>query len=83
MIRQKPLAEADRAGNLQASNRSVRQVKGGVSPNQMGYPQHVTEVYQLTLNENGRGTLIWSNIKNRSGPLGITRGAVFTTTCNR
>ena len=47
------------------------------------YPQNVTEVYQLTLNENGRGTLIWSNIKNRAGSLGITRGAVFTTTCNR
>ena len=47
------------------------------------YPQHVTEVHQLTLNENGRGTLIWSNVKNRAGPLGITRGAVFVATCDR
>jgi hypothetical protein len=47
------------------------------------YPQHVTEMYQLTLNENGRGTLIWSNVKNRAGPLGITRGFVFTATYDR
>jgi hypothetical protein len=47
------------------------------------YPQDVTEVYQLTLNENGRGTLIWSNLKVRAGSLGITRGALFTASCNR
>lgn len=47
------------------------------------YPLHVTEVYQLTLNANGRGTLIWSNLKNRSAPMGITRGAVFVAECSR
>ena len=47
------------------------------------YPLHVTEVYQLTLNASGRGTLIWSNLKNRAAPMGVTRGAVFVAECSR
>jgi hypothetical protein len=43
----------------------------------------VVEVYQLTLDVNGRGTLIWSNLKNRSGPIGVTRGMVMTSNCSR
>ena len=45
------------------------------------YPIEVAEMYQLTLNERGEGTLIWSSFKNRS--LGITRGAVFVSSCSR
>jgi hypothetical protein len=47
------------------------------------YPLHVTEVYQLTLDGAGNGTLIWSNIKNRAGPAGITRGMLLTSNCSR
>lgn len=47
------------------------------------YPLHTTEVYQLTLNRSGNGTVIWSNLKNRVAPLGITRGAVFSAACSR
>ncbi len=47
------------------------------------YPIQVAEMYQLTLDDGGRGTLIWSSFKNRSAPLGITRGAVFVSDCSR
>jgi hypothetical protein len=47
------------------------------------YPLHTTEVYQLTLNRSGRGTLIWSSLKNRIAPAGVTRGALFSATCAR
>jgi hypothetical protein len=47
------------------------------------YQLHVTEVYQLTLDGTGHGTLIWSNIKNRAGPAGITRGMLLTSNCSR
>lgn len=47
------------------------------------YPLHATEVYQLTLNASGRGTLIWSNLKNRFAPMGITRGSVFIAECSK
>jgi hypothetical protein len=47
------------------------------------YPTNVVEVYQLTLDVNGRGILIWSNLKNKSPPLGTTRGWVFISNCSR
>jgi hypothetical protein len=42
----------------------------------------VIETYQLTLDGNGRGRLIWSNIKNRSGTMGITRGMLLVSDCS-
>ena len=45
--------------------------------------QQVTEVYQLILNFQGRGIFIWGVLKNRAGPLAITRGAVFVAECAR
>jgi hypothetical protein len=47
------------------------------------YPLATTEVYQLTLNAFGQGTLIWAVLKNRAGSSGITRGSVYTATCGR
>jgi hypothetical protein len=47
------------------------------------YPLHVTEVYQLTLDAAGRGTLIWAVMKNRTPLLGITSGATFISECLR
>ena len=47
------------------------------------YPLATTEVYQLTLNAFGHGTLTWAVLKNRAGSLGITRGSVYTATCDR
>jgi hypothetical protein len=45
---------------------------------------HIVEVYQLTINSRGRGTLIWSSLKNRAG-LGslFTKGSVFVSECAR
>lgn len=45
------------------------------------YPLGTTEVYQLTLDQSGAGTLIWLAAKN--GRAGTTRGSVFTATCRR
>jgi hypothetical protein len=47
------------------------------------YPLTVTEVYQLTLDQGGRGTLIWASLKNRVPPLGVTKGSVFNATCSK
>jgi hypothetical protein len=46
------------------------------------YQLATTEVYQLTLNAFGHGTLIWAVLKNRGGSLGITRGSLYTATCD-
>ena len=43
----------------------------------------IVEVYQLTLNAGGRGTLIWTNVKQLAGPAKVTRGAVFVSECSR
>jgi hypothetical protein len=47
----------------------------------VAYPHPITELYQLTLDSRGRGTLIWAGVKNRAPPLGVTRGTLFTATC--
>lgn len=47
------------------------------------YPLHVTEVYQLTLDASGQGLLIWSNLKNRVAPGGVTRGMTLVSNCSR
>lgn len=47
------------------------------------YPLHVTEVYQLTLDGSGRGTLIWANTKNRAGFRNQVRGFLFVAECSR
>jgi hypothetical protein len=48
------------------------------------YPtENVIETFQLTLDGNGRGILIWSNLKNRSGPTRITRGMVLVADCSQ
>jgi hypothetical protein len=49
----------------------------------VAYPHPITELYQLTLDQYGRGTLIWASVKNRSPPLGITKGTLFTATCSK
>src|SRR6266446_8392912 len=41
------------------------------------YPLGSTEVYQLTLDANGRGKLIWATTKNGFGPLIKTKGSLF------
>jgi hypothetical protein len=61
----------------------VHGVDDNVSTFVVVYPLHTTEVYQLTLNGSGRGTLIWTSLKNRVAPLGVTRGAVFSAACDR
>jgi hypothetical protein len=46
------------------------------------YPLPVTELYQFTLDQSGRGTVIWAAVKN--GLLGkITKGTLFTATCSK
>jgi hypothetical protein len=47
------------------------------------YPNPVTEIYQFSLDQRGRGTLIWAAVKNRVGPLAITKGTLFTATCSK
>jgi hypothetical protein len=49
------------------------------------YPKPVTELYQFTLDQRGRGTLIWAAVKNQlqSGPIGMTKGTLFTATCSK
>jgi hypothetical protein len=47
------------------------------------YPNPVTEIYQFSLDQWGRGTLIWASVKNRVGPLAITKGTLFTATCSK
>jgi hypothetical protein len=47
------------------------------------YPLATTEVYQLTLDANGRGKLIWAVTKNRVGPLAMTKGSLFVADCAR
>jgi hypothetical protein len=50
----------------------------------VSYPTtNAIETYQLILDRDGRGTLIWSNIKYRSGPMGITRGMLMVSNCGR
>jgi hypothetical protein len=44
---------------------------------------NVVETYQLKLDRDGRGTLIWSNIKYRSGPMATTRGMLLVSNCSR
>lgn len=38
-------------------------------------PQRTTEVFQLTLDASGQGTLIWSIFKNKDGPYGLHLGS--------
>ena len=49
------------------------------------YPKPVTELYQFTLDRSGRGTLIWAAVKNQLqfGPIGMTKGTLFTATCSK
>jgi len=75
-------------GSLSAREDGAKVVKAnGSSDNVMtlvvSYPLSVTEIYQLTLDARGRGTLLWSNHKNRSGPLGVTRAWLFVAECSR
>jgi len=45
------------------------------------YPLATTEVFQLTLDANGRGKLIWASTKNRV--VGTTKGSLFVADCAR
>jgi hypothetical protein len=47
------------------------------------YPKPVTEIFQFSLDQRGRGTLIWASVKNRVGPIGVTKGTLFTSTCSK
>jgi hypothetical protein len=49
------------------------------------YPNPVTEIYQFSLDQRGRGTLIWAAVKNGLlvGPIGVTKGTLFTATCSK
>lgn len=40
----------------------------------------LTDTYQFTLDQMGRGTVIWSSLKNTSG---FTKGFLFTATCSK
>jgi len=42
----------------------------------------VVEVFQLTLFQNGGGTLIWTATKNKSSNALITKGSLFTASCS-
>lgn len=42
----------------------------------------VIEVYQLTLEKNGSGTLIWTQTKNGAPISLVTKGSLFTATCS-
>jgi hypothetical protein len=46
-------------------------------------PQRTTEVFQLTLDASGQGTLIWSIFKNKDGPYGLTFGELSFAKCSR
>src|SRR5262245_13930356 len=60
---------------------------GGIANNStfiVIYPAtNVVETYQLNLDGNGRGILIWSNIKQKSGPMGTTQGMLLVSNCSR
>ncbi len=45
------------------------------------YPIGTVEVYMLALDREGAGRLIWTSMKNRV--VGITKGSLFTATCER
>jgi hypothetical protein len=47
------------------------------------YPLPVSEIYQFSLDQRGRGTLIWAAVKNRAGPLAVTKGTLFTAACSK
>lgn len=50
------------------------------------YPQRVIEVYQLTLDSNGNGGLIWSSFKNRAGSIvgmPVTLGTLLSAKCSK
>ena len=47
------------------------------------YPKPVTEIYQFSLDQRGRGTLIWASVKNRLGPIAVTKGTLFTAACSK
>jgi hypothetical protein len=47
------------------------------------YPNPVTEIYQFSLDQRGRGTLVWAAVKNRFGPIGVTKGTLLTATCSK
>jgi len=46
-------------------------------------PPRIAEVFQLTLDNRGEGTLIWSLFKNRDGPFHLTFGELFSAKCSR
>ena len=46
-------------------------------------PPRITEVFQLTLDNSGQGTLIWSIFKNKDGPYGLTFGELYFAKCSR
>lgn len=62
----------------------IIQVHGGDSGDKtfvVRHPVRTVEVYQLSLDKKGYGTLIWANLKNRPPPAGIIKGSIFTAKC--
>jgi hypothetical protein len=49
------------------------------------YPLNVIEIYQLTLDSNGSGVLLFSTVKNGVGTIDhpVTKGSLFTAACNK
>lgn len=46
------------------------------------YPLASVEVYQLVLQANGKGILLWSSSKNSIAPINVTRIAAFKSECS-
>lgn len=47
------------------------------------YPLKVVEIFQLLLDTNGKGQLIWSSIKNIDEQNNFIRGSMFVAECNK
>jgi hypothetical protein len=47
------------------------------------YPNPITEIYQFSLDQRGRGTVLWAAVKNRVGLAAVTKGTLFTATCSK
>jgi len=46
------------------------------------YPRPVAELSQFTLDQNGRGTVIWASLKNVAA-LTLTKGSLFVAACSK
>jgi hypothetical protein len=46
------------------------------------YPLATVEVYQLAIQANGKGTLLWTSSKNGIAPVSLTRIAAFKSECS-